>query len=292
MNWPILLLPLLAYWSVWNDYAQRVWSDPQLAGHPLAAMAGMWVLWSKGRTERRAGPFGVPAAFTVALLCALLYAPLYSRLSWMPRYALALQGFGTCLCWMRASQRPWLGLGFMVLGIPMLSQLEQLIGADVRLSVAEAAAALVRVSGWSVFAHGTRLEWAGGAVDVDAPCSGLRMLWTGVFVLLLALAHFRLPIRSALALTLATPLLIWLGNVLRCAALFYVESGLVIAPSWVHPGVGLIVFCGLCCALWEGARWLAKSEAERERSAPRGGVDPGDLSATGEAKNTGIVCAR
>ena len=176
----------------------------------------------------------------------------------MARCALALLGLGSFVCWQRGSERSLLGLCLMLLGIPMLSQLESLIGVSLRVTVADAAAALVRIPGLPITADGTRLLWAGGAVDVDAPCSGIRMLWTGALASLVAIARFRLRAPAALSLSAAALLLIWSANVLRCAALFYVESGMVPAPAWAHAGIGLIVFCGVCASLWESARWLSK----------------------------------
>jgi exosortase len=217
------------------------------------------VLWDSDASQRaRSVQRG---GFALSLICVLTFALAYAHIGAMARCALALLGLGSFVCWQRGSARPLLGLCLMLLGIPMLSQLESLVGAPLRVSVADAAAALVRSSGLPIAADGTRLVWAGGAVDVDAPCSGLRMLWTGALASLVAMAHFRLRAPAALSLAASALLVIWSGNVLRCAALFYVESGMVPAPAWAHGGIGLIVFCGVCGSLWESARWLSKPRA-------------------------------
>lgn len=255
LSW-LVLAPLAAYWSVWADYAARLQRDSGALVHAIAVAVGLFVLWDgdtpqRARTIRRAG-------FGLSLVCLLAFALAYPHIGAMARCALALLGVGSFVCWQRGSARPLLGLCLMLLGIPMLSQLESLVGVPLRVTVADAAAALVRIPGLAITAEGTRLSWAGGAVDVDAPCSGLRMLWTGALASLIAIAHFRLRMGAALALGVGALLLIWSGNVLRCAALFYIESGMVPAPAWAHAGVGLIVFCAVCAALWEGARWLSK----------------------------------
>ena len=251
----VWLLPLAAYWSVWIDYAQRMIADPDSVAHLAAGLAGVVVLWraapSSERTTER-------AAFVVAVLCVLSFALGYAQLSAMPRCALALLGSGAFVCWQRGSARPFLGSALLLLALPALGQLEHLIGFSVRLSVADASAALLRSSGLTVTSEGTRLAWAGGFVDVEAPCSGLRMLWTGSFVSLLAITHFQLRAREVALLALGAPPLIWLANVLRCASLFYVEGGFFPAPQGMHAGVGLVVFGGVCAALWESARWLAR----------------------------------
>lgn len=258
LSW-LMLAPIAAYWSVWVDYTGRLGRDPDACVHLVAIAVGLIVLWESGGQQRaRSVERG---GFALSLICMLAFALAYTRVGAMARCALALLGVGSFVCWQRGSVRPILGLGLMLLGLPMLSQLESLVGAPLRVSVADTAAALVRISGLSIAADGTRLVWAGGAVDVDAPCSGLRMLWTGALAALVAMAHFRLRARAALSLATGALLLIWSGNVLRCAALFYVESGMVPAPAWAHGGIGLIVFCGVCGSLWESARWLSKPRA-------------------------------
>ena len=250
-----MLAPVAAYWSVWVDYASRLERDPDVVAHPVAIAVGLVVLWDSGASQRaRSVQRG---GFALSLICLLTFALAYAHIGAMARCALALLGLGSFVCWQRGSARPLLGLCLMLLGIPMLSQLESLVGAPLRVSVADAAAALVRSSGLPIAADGTRLVWAGGAVDVDAPCSGLRMLWTGALASLVAMAHFRLRAPAALSLTAGALVLIWSGNVLRCAALFYIESGMVPAPAWAHSAIGLIVFCGVCGSLWESARWLS-----------------------------------
>jgi exosortase/archaeosortase family protein len=252
----LMLAPLAAYWSVWADYAGRLRNDHESIVHLVAVAVGLLVLWDedtspRARATRRGG-------FVLSLACLIAFALAYAHVAAMARCALALLGVGSFVCWQRGSSRPVLGLAFMLLGIPMLAQLESLAGVSLRVTVAEAAAALVRMPGLPIEADGTRLVWAGGAVDVDAPCSGLRMLWTGALASLVAIARFRLRASAALSLAAGALLLIWSGNVLRCAALFYVESGMVTAPAWAHGGIGLIVFCGVCASLWEGARWLSR----------------------------------
>jgi exosortase/archaeosortase family protein len=254
LGW-LALATVAAYWSVWADYAGRLRSDPDAFVHLAAVAAGVVVLWSRepsarARTVRRAG-------LALSLVCLLAYAIAYPHSGAMTRCALALLGVGAFVCWQRGSARPVLGLCLLMLGIPMLARLELVIGVPIRVTVADAAAALVRIPGLAIVAEGTRLVWAGGAVDVDAPCSGLSMLWTGALATLIAIARFRLRAPAVLSLSLGALLLIWCGNVLRCAALFYVESGMVPAPAWAHGSIGLIVFCGVCASLWEGARWLS-----------------------------------
>ena len=244
----LALLPLGAYWSVWADYGLRWAADEDLRLFPLSALAGLWLLWRPAavrdaRAEHR--------AFALALAVASLFAFGYALLLPMARYALALLGTGAFVAWQRRSARPLGGIALMLLAVPALSQVERLLGPALRIAIAEAAAALLRAGGRAVVNEGTRLSWLGGFVDVDAPCAGLRMLWTGCFVTLLAVAHFSLSRRDALLLSAAAPCLILLANVLRCAALFYVESGILPAPSGTHAGIGLVAI-----ALWESARWF------------------------------------
>jgi exosortase/archaeosortase family protein len=250
------LASLAAFWPVWIDYARRIAADGDLALHALSAGAG-WIVLARSAEPARASVWR-HSALGLALACVVAHALGLGVLPAMARCLLALVGVGAFIAWQRGSARPGLGLALLVLGVPMLAQLESAIGLELRLSVTEAAAALLRIPGLLVTSEGTRLLWAGGAVDVEAPCSGLRMLWTGAFVTLLALWHFGLRPAGSIAVALAALGLVWLGNVLRSAALFYVESGLIAAPGWIHPALGSVVFLGVCIALWEGTRRMVE----------------------------------
>jgi hypothetical protein len=47
---------------------------------------------------------------------------------------------------------------------------------------------MLALTGAAVHAEGTGLRWAGGLIEIDVPCSGIRMLWAGLHLALTAAA--------------------------------------------------------------------------------------------------------
>jgi exosortase/archaeosortase family protein len=99
-----------------------------------------------------------------------------------------------------------------------------------------------------VTADGTRLVWAASAVDVDAPCAGVRMLWTALVVGLAACAAARSGWKPTAGVMAAVTGVVVAGNAVRAAALFYLEAGIVHGPAWAHEGTGLLVFAATALA--------------------------------------------
>jgi exosortase/archaeosortase family protein len=87
------------------------------------------------------------------------------------------------------------------------------------------------------------------------------MLWVGMFVACALACLYELrPLRTLLALVAAF-VVILSGNVLRAAALFYIEAGVVRqAPPWAHDYVGVVSFAAVA-----GSIMLAVRQIERFR---------------------------
>jgi len=92
-------------------------------------------------------------------------------------------------------------------------------------------------------------------ISIDAACSGVRMLWTGLFCAFAAASYLNLsPWRTVLAAGFAVFTIV-AGNVLRASALFYLESGILHMPPWCHDAAGMAVFGGVALLiLWFGNR--------------------------------------
>lgn len=68
------------------------------------------------------------------------------------------------------------------------------------------------------------------------------MLWVGMFLTFVLLCLYELPIlKSALLAFLAFGVII-VANVFRAVALFYLEAGVVLLPSWGHEYAGIVAF--------------------------------------------------
>jgi len=101
--------------------------------------------------------------------------------------------------------------------------------------------------------QGVTLHWAGEPVLIDAPCSGLRMLWVGGFLFLLSAYIHRLPLRRLLGLGAWTGVALIAGNAARTVGLFFVETASFPPPPWIHSAVGLLTFLAVGGAI----AWLA-----------------------------------
>jgi exosortase/archaeosortase family protein len=108
--------------------------------------------------------------------------------------------------------------------------------------VADLTAPILRMSGFAVVSEGTCLNWAGKMIWIDAPCSGIKMLWVGLFLTFVVLCLYELPLRKTLLLLPLVGVVIMAANVFRAVALFYLEAGVLSMPSWGHEYAGVIAF--------------------------------------------------
>ena len=103
------------------------------------------------------------------------------------------------------------------------------------------------------------MRWSGGLVESDVPCSGIRMLWAGLYLALTAACLFDAGWRRTGVVVVAAVAAVIVGNALRTAGLFYLEAGLLPVPSIashaLHVGAGLAVFGGIAGATVLCARW-------------------------------------
>ena len=97
---------------------------------------------------------------------------------------------------------------------------------------------------------GTSLHWLGELIVVDAPCGGIKMLWVGLYLNFTLACFANLSTwHTWVSYSLSTGI-IFLGNLLRITALFFVESGIVQAPDQVHVVVGLFSFLIVTILVW------------------------------------------
>ena len=104
-------------------------------------------------------------------------------------------------------------------------------------------------------------RWGERLVEVDAPCSGLRMLFAGLYVACTLAALFRLRLlKTAAAVFLGIDATV-VANILRATALFFPESGVMLLPGWTHTVLGLVLFGALAASLVWSTRRLEENPA-------------------------------
>lgn len=231
-------LQLLAFWEVWRWYISRVaysWDQPW----GLLALVAVFVFLVVSRKPLpREGPsLLLPAAIIV------IYIATYSLFPPLARAIVAFTALATTASLVRFGKPFHPGLfGLFYLSLPALPSLQFFGGYPMRVVVTELTAPILRIGGFAVVPEGTCLNWAGKLIWIDAPCSGIKMLWVGMFLTFLLLCLHELPIvKSALLVLLAFVVTIG-ANVFRAVALFYLEAGVLQMPSWGHEYAGVIAF--------------------------------------------------
>jgi exosortase len=250
----IIVAQLIAFWPVWRWYAARVGSSTDEAWGLLACACAAYFLW-KGKVFCVAKP-----GLLFPALLVFVYAASYPLLPPMSRAAVAVTALGCTAALLRFGRAFHPGtLGLLYLSLPVIPSLQFYGGYPLRALVAGVAAPLLRLGGFAVVQEGTCLNWAGRLIWVDAPCSGIRMLWVGLFLACALACLYELrPLRTFLALAAAF-VTILSGNILRAVALFYVEAGVVAAPPWAHDYVGVVSFAAVAGLILITVRQIGRS---------------------------------
>jgi len=232
----------LALWPVGRWYVARM-GDGSDEPWGLAALTAAVVFapragWADALTKGR-----------LSLLCVLaaLYAATYNLLPPLMHALLAVTALGVAV---GGRQFPLAWWALLVLSLPLVSTLQFYLGYPLRLATAVLDVPLLRLIGLHVVAEGTSLQWAGETVIVDAPCSGIHMAWTGLFLAASLACWQRLDPRQTARLLRRAGLIVFVANVLRAAVLFCTESKIWPAPVWAHEGVGLALFAAAAIAIY------------------------------------------
>ncbi len=223
----------LAVWPVWRWYALRTidGSDEPCGVLALATLAAIW--WRDRDTQRLE-----PAHFVAPAILLAAYAVTFHALTPLPRALIAGAAFGSLL----RGQTVVGKCGLLGLSLPVIATVQFYLGYPLRLVAAEGSALMLRALDFAVTREGSSLHWRGETIMVDAPCSGVRMLWFGLYLAAVLACWSRLSNVRSLLLFLATFMLVIGANVIRATALFFKETGIVALPEWTHSAIGLGIF--------------------------------------------------
>jgi exosortase/archaeosortase family protein len=139
-------------------------------------------------------------------------------------------------------------LGLSVLSLPLLASLQFYAGYPLRVVTAEASRWLL-AAGFSVERSGASLLVNGRLVIVDAPCSGVQMLWLGYFTACVVALYAGRRDTAFLARLPAVSVLVLAGNVLRNTVLVACEAADLQLAGWGHEAIGLAVLAAVCAAI-------------------------------------------
>ena len=261
----LLAATALACWPVWPWYVARL-GDSRDDAAALVALVLLAVLPGRGPVAPAATGARALLPSALALCAYAVSTPFVPRLASALLAFLAL-GFAWSLWRHGTPFRPW-AVGLGLLGLPMASSLQFYLGYPLRIASGAVALVLLRLGGVAVDREGVYLRAGGELVMIDAPCSGMRMLWAALLLACCLSALFRLRARSSLLAAGAAALLAVLGNGLRTSALFWADTNAPQLPAYSHAGIGAVAFAMLAVALFAVARALSVMEGRACAPSP------------------------
>lgn len=245
-----------ALWPVWLWFGRRLAASPEEATGLAAAALAIAFAW-RGAPSRMIGGNNLPTLLFALYAAAFPYAPPLARA------ALGVTALAALISRMRFGRA--LDPGFwllLLLSLPVMPSLQFYCGYPLRRLATLAAAILLRMQGIPVLADGAALEWAGRQISVDAPCSGLKMLWAALVLSAAVSCYSRWGWRASTATGLLAVAIALTANTWRAAALFFVETNPAL-PAWLHESVGLVCFTAAAAAVIAGAKGVEKWAAAR-----------------------------
>jgi exosortase/archaeosortase family protein len=266
---PGLLAALHAacFWPVWHWYGQRLNDGSDEPWGLVALLAATLATWPRNgmRLDARDPLLGFATVLT------LLYAALAPFAPPLLRAVVAMGALAASVVSVTGSRDRLPAIaGLLVLSVPVIASLQFYAGYPLRVVTAIGATELLNLFGLDIARVGTSMSAGGRTVLVDAPCSGVRMLWTGA-LLCCVLAALRPSIgwRSLFVGLLAVLPVVLLVNTVRAALLFLLESRPAPAPSGLHALVGIATFV-LAAALILASetlqqRWMRRSGGQSAR---------------------------
>lgn len=258
-----MLAHAACFWPVWRWYVERL-DDGSDEPWALAALLAAVVLsWPRdGFRWNPRDPLLLAAA-----ACTLLYAVLAPFAPPLLRALAAAAALGCS--WISVSgarERAPAVLCLLALSVPVIASLQFYAGYPLRTLTASGATWLLNFFGIEATRTGTSMMAYGRTVLVDAPCSGVRMLWTAS-VLCAALVAMRTRVSwSAMAFTLAWVLpVVLVGNTVRATLLFLIETAETPPPGYLHSLVGIITFVIVAGLLLASETLQARPSRDRRR---------------------------
>lgn len=243
-----LWLALLAgaLWPTWVWMARRLQdgSDDPLGLLALAALGAL--AWQHRRRLRAAPRLGWLTLALAGAVTATAARPHLPALAGALIALLALAAGLAAFLPAQVASAPVLGLS--VLSLPLLASLQFYAGYPLRVLTAEASRWLLALP-YTVARSGSSLQVNGHLVIVDAPCSGVQMVWLGYFTACTVALYAGHGNRRFLARLPAAGLLVLGGNVLRNTVLVAAEASGHRLAGWAHEAVGLLVLAGVCAAI-------------------------------------------
>lgn len=273
--YPVVLL-VLAFWPVWQWYLLRYidQSDEPLGIIALLTAIGIAAFSThrSGWLSARRSQFGLIAGI---LLCGL-YVATFNVAPQAVHALIALLALAFICHGLIANSALNSGTwSLVILSMPIVATLNFYLGYPLRLLSTTAAAFMLKLSGFAIEQRATELIWGSHVVEVDAPCSGVKMLWFSAYIAAALCAYYGISFRKTLIALTAALISAVLANMVRVTSLFMLDTTSIAVPPLIeeilHQGVGVVAFA-LCAAgiVFAVSRLRTDGEAsDLSSSAPR-----------------------
>jgi len=240
-------LLLVAFWPVWQWFIERYLdkSDEPLGILALLTFIGLVVYrWRKDHLlVKSQAPLRL--AFIAALLAYLL------SWFWAPKAVHAL--FAVTSVGLFFASLYGIGVAdwiLLYLTLPVVATVNFYFGYPMRIVMAYFASLLLHCLGYGTTVEGTSLIWNSHYIEVDAPCSGIKMLWFSIYLAATMSSFLKFRIWQTTLLLSCSALLAIVGNGLRVTLLFFLENQLLpITASWAHQAIGVSLFAATTLGL-------------------------------------------
>lgn len=147
---------------------------------------------------------------------------------------------GYILCFNKNFNYHFLILIFFCL--PWLSSFQFYFGYPLRLICSQASLVVFKSMYLPVELKGIMFSYQDKIIYIDAPCSGIKMLYIGMLFSVVLCILYNLSVKKTLAFFCLSFLMILVANIIRYVVLFFKEADFVSLPEWMHSGIGLILF--------------------------------------------------
>jgi exosortase len=236
--WPPLIVLIASIWPVWQWLAMRAAHDTSDAWALISLATAAAVLWRDSANVSHVSP-----QWGATIVLMLIYAASYPFVPPLVHAMLAMSALATACSTVWFGRRADLPLwGLLLLSLPLIPSLNFYLGYPLRVIVGDVTAMLLQMNGFAAVRDGATLLWNGHQISIDAPCSGIKMLWTGMYLSCALAALQRMNAGRTVMLGSVALLIVMMANVLRATALFYVEAGVVPQAQPAHAMIGVVVF--------------------------------------------------
>jgi len=236
----LIMLQVISFWPAWYWYIMRLADGSDDSWGVIALLTILILCLLRGQRIDCALHDNY---MLVAVILIAFYAVFYHSLSPMTRTLIALSTIAYTLSirYLRIFRHPALW-GLLILALPVFSSLTFYFSYPLRRIAGLISISLIRIIGIPVSLDGTMLRWQSNLIWIDAPCSGIRMLWTTFYLFFTLSVLMNLRFKTTFLLAPVSLFIAIFGNALRSSSLFLLEIKRVSVPSWMHTGVGVLSF--------------------------------------------------